>query len=223
MIEDITYKVCSKCGEEKPMTTEYYTFRKESGKFRNECKDCMKNYHKKYYVENKELLDKKNIEYYNNNREYLLDKMKDYREDNYDKIYAQKEKWRHNNQDKINKRQTELFKIRYNNDLIFRLQVLVRNNIKKGLKRNNLKKNSPTLSILGCSIEDFKKKIESQFQEGMSWDNYGIYGWHLDHIIPLSLAKTEEDVYRLNHYTNLQPLWAKDNLRKYNKLPEEIV
>ena len=52
MIEDITYKVCSKCGEEKPMTTEYYTFRKESGKFRNECKDCMKNYHKKYYVEN---------------------------------------------------------------------------------------------------------------------------------------------------------------------------
>ena len=54
--------------------------------------------------------------------------------------------------------------------------------------------------------------------EGMSWDNYGYYGWHIDHIIPLSFAKTEEETYKLCHYTNLQPLWANDNLTKGKKL-----
>jgi hypothetical protein len=52
----------------------------------------------------------------------------------------------------------------------------------------------------------------------MSWDNYGFYGWHIDHVIPLSSAKTEEEVYKLCHYTNLQPLWAEDNLKKGSKI-----
>jgi hypothetical protein len=63
-----------------------------------------------------------------------------------------------------------------------------------------------------------KKYIESKFKEGMSWDNYGVYGWHLDHIIPLSSAKNEEELKSLCHYTNLQPLWAFDNLSKFNKI-----
>jgi hypothetical protein len=84
------------------------------------------------------------------------------------------------------------------------------------IKRQGYKKNSKTQSILGCSYEEFKLFIESKFQEGMSWVNKGM--WHLDHIIPISSAKDEEEVYKLNHYKNFQPLWEIDNLLKSNKI-----
>jgi hypothetical protein len=74
------------------------------------------------------------------------------------------------------------------------------------------KKNTRTYKILGCTYDEFKLHIESKFEEWMNWDNYGRYngeenyGWHLDHIIPLSSVTTEEDIIRLNHYSNIQPL-----------------
>ena len=71
---------------------------------------------------------------------------------------------------------------------------------------------------MGCSIESLISHLESQFKDGMSWDNYGYYGWHIDHIIPLSSVSSEDEVYKLCHYTNLQPLWAEDNLKKSNKI-----
>ena len=74
------------------------------------------------------------------------------------------------------------------------------------------------MDIVGCSPTELREHIEKQFTDGMSWDNYGTYGWHLDHIIPLSTAETREDVFKLNHYTNLQPLWATDNLKKGKKI-----
>jgi hypothetical protein len=72
--------------------------------------------------------------------------------------------------------------------------------------------------MLGIDWIGFKFHIESKFQEGMSWENYG--QWHVDHIKPLSLATTEQKVMELNHYTNLQPLWAVDNIKKSNKYEE---
>jgi len=66
--------------------------------------------------------------------------------------------------------------------------------------------------LIGCSKEELKWHLEKQFKPGMTWDNYG--KWHVDHIIPLYTAKTEQEVYKLYHYTNLQPLWAEENLRK---------
>lgn len=80
------------------------------------------------------------------------------------------------------------------------------------------KYNNKTIDYLGCSIIDLKKHLESQFQPGMSWENYGLKGWHIDHIIPLASANTEEEIYGLFHYTNLQPLWAADNLKKSDKV-----
>ena len=70
--------------------------------------------------------------------------------------------------------------------------------------------------ILGCTIDEFKSYIESKFKKGMTFENYG--EWHLDHIIPLATAKTTEDVIKLCHYTNFQPLWAEDNLKKGAKI-----
>ena len=73
------------------------------------------------------------------------------------------------------------------------------------MKCKNWKKKSRSVDILGCSIEYFKSYIESKFDESMNWINYGIV-WDIDHIIPLSSAKTEEDIIELNHYKNLKPL-----------------
>jgi len=73
-----------------------------------------------------------------------------------------------------------------------------------------------TFDLVGCTPEFLRVYIESKFADGMSWDNYG--DWHIDHIIPLSSATNEEEIYKLCHYTNLQPLWAEDNLKKSNKI-----
>ena len=93
------------------------------------------------------------------------------------------------------------------------------------IKNNGFKKNTKTTIILGCSIEEFKLHLESKFEPWMNWDNHGKFTgnynetWQIDHIVPISSAKTEEEVLRLNNYTNFQPLCSKINLiDKFNKI-----
>jgi hypothetical protein len=81
--------------------------------------------------------------------------------------------------------------------------------------------NKRTEEILGCSYDFFKSYIESKFVNDMNWENQG--KWHYDHIKPISLAKTEEEVLLLNHYTNFQPLWQKDNLQKSDKWFDKVI
>ncbi len=102
----------------------------------------------------------------------------------------------------------------YKNNLKHRLGLLMRNRIKQILKNKNISKKNKTLIFLGCSPEELKLHIERQFKPGMTWENWKKAGWHIDHKIPLSLSKNEEDLKKLCHYTNLQPLWALDNLKK---------
>jgi hypothetical protein len=104
---------------------------------------------------------------------------------------------------------------RRNNDDIFRFKSNVRTLINSSFKRNksnNWKKKTKTENILGCKFDFFRNYIEKKFTKGMTFENYG--KWHLDHIKPLALAKNQEDVIMLNHYTNFQPLWASDNFKK---------
>ena len=82
-----------------------------------------------------------------------------------------------------------------------------------------------TLNLLGCSVEQLKSHLESQFKPGMNWDNHGKYGWHIDHIIPCAafdLSKPEEQRKCL-HYSNLQPLWAEENRAKSDKIISEDI
>lgn len=88
------------------------------------------------------------------------------------------------------------------------------------LKRKNCKKLKRTTEILGCSFEFFQEHIERQFVKGMNWDNKK--EWHIDHIVPLSSATTKEEVIALNHFTNLRPLFAKDNRAKGDKITHLI-
>ena len=88
--------------------------------------------------------------------------------------------------------------------------------IKEVLAYKNLDKCKTTLKYIGCTAKELKEHLESQFKEGMTWDNYGFYGWHIDHIRPISSfdLEDEEQMKQCFHYTNLQPLWAEENLKK---------
>lgn len=97
----------------------------------------------------------------------------------------------------------------------YKLKINLRRGVSKLFKRKDIRKKSKTEDILGISFEEFKQYIESLFQEGMSWENYG--EWHIDHKKPVSWANSEEELYELNHYTNLQPLWATENLSKKDR------
>lgn len=97
----------------------------------------------------------------------------------------------------------------------YKLQCLIRSRMDSILRQKSSKRSKTLNDIIGCTFEQLKSHIESQFQEGMTWDNHGQFGWHVDHKIPMASAESIEDVYRLSHYTNLQPLWWRDNLTKW--------
>ena len=108
---------------------------------------------------------------------------------------------------------------------LFNLKEKIRCLIKYSFKRNGFSKTSKTQQILGCTFEEFKQYLESKFESWMNWENRGLYngelnfGWDIDHIIPISSAKTDEDIIKLNHYTNLQPLCSYTNRYiKINKI-----
>jgi len=115
-------------------------------------------------------------------------------------------------------RQSKYHRERYKNNVNYKLQCILRCRLNKALKNNY--KTGSAVRDLGCSIEEFKGHIERLFQPGMFWHNHGIKGWHIDHIIPLSSFDLgdENQLKEACHYTNLQPLWCYDNLRKSNKI-----
>jgi len=114
------------------------------------------------------------------------------------------------------KRRSESRKIRRICDPSYKVQCHCRNRIRNALKASGLRRRGTTQSMLGCTVVFLKSHLESKFKDGMNWGNYGYYGWHIDHIKPLSSAKTIEEIEALCHYTNLQPLWANENLKKSN-------
>ena len=104
---------------------------------------------------------------------------------------------------------------RYKTDTNFRLACNLRRRLKHAIEGNY--KVGSAVRDLGCSIENLKCHLENQFQPGMSWENQG--QWHIDHIVPLSKfdLTNKEQLLKACHYTNLQPLWAKDNIAKGNR------
>lgn len=118
------------------------------------------------------------------------------------------------------KRRTKRNK-RYENDLLYKLKVLVRSRLLTSLKLSGFKKSHSTIKYLGCDYPTLKSHIETQFEPGMTWENHG--EWEIDHIIPLASANCEERVLQLAKYTNLQPLWKIENRQKFTKLPEDLI
>ena len=171
---------------------------KEKIKLKNRNYRLSTNYNKNYYSANKEKIIQKRKKYYILNKKKILAR---------DRIYCK------NNREKINNR----IKLKENTSEIFKLKKNTRALIRNSFSFIKSVKNSKTEQILGCTYNQFKKYIEDKFKSWMNWGNRGLYngklnyGWDLDHIIPISTAKTIEDVIALNHHTNFQPLCSKIN------------
>jgi hypothetical protein len=199
-------KICSKCGIEKEVC-EFYKHSKNPNIYRGQCKKCMNNSSAQYNSNNKEIISEKNKKFRLENPEINKEKCRNYRRNNPNHF----RKWVEKNREHRKK-----YILEYNSDPKNKVKNSLRSRINELL---NKKYNNPrTLDLIGCDYEFLLKHLEDKFTEGMNWDNYGYYGWHIDHIIPLSSAKTIEDIYKLYHYTNLQPLWGKDNMQKSNKI-----
>lgn len=166
-----------------------------------------------YHKNNKSKKSEYDRKRYEEKQEENKSRNKKYREDNPDKI----KQYYKDNKSELVKYHREYRKNRINTDPVFKLKVNIRSSIGLSFRNKGYSKKSKTYDILGCTFEEFKLHLESQFADWMSWDNQGLYngelcyGWDIDHIIPVSSAITEEDVIRLNHYTNLQPLCSKVN------------
>jgi len=155
-----------------------------------------------------------------NNQEKCKDYRKRYNEINKDKKKTAINIYRKQNIDKIRENRRLYERKKRQLDPLYRFSQAIRTRISQSLKVNGFPKNSNTEEILGCDFVFLKKYIENMFEEGMNWSNQG--KWHFDHIIPICTAKSEEEIVKLNHYTNLRPLWAIDNLRKGKKIPMNL-
>jgi len=145
---------------------------------------------------------------------------REYYKNNSESIGNQKKQYTKDNSEHISKRQTKYVKKRREVDESFRLTTNLRNRLRSYLKLIGIMSriSKSTYEMIGCTPQELRDYIETKFVDGMSWDNYGPIGWHIDHIIPLSSTKIKEEIIKLNHYTNLQPLWATDNLKKGSKI-----
>lgn len=223
LVRTMKTKICTKCGEEKLATLEFFGKHKQ-GKFglNPRCKVCRrlisakcyednKDYYDNYRIENKEQISQKRKKYYLNNKEKIQKSHKEYRDGKgKDKIKSRRQTKEY--KERRNLRRQE----RYSNDPAYRLEVLCRNRINFLLNGEN--KSKATLELIGCSGEELKKYLEKQFVDGMNWDNHG--DWHIDHIRPcasfdLSVPEQQQECF---HYTNLRPLWAEENIKKGAKL-----
>jgi len=217
--DGLTY-TCKSCSKE---------YRENNKERRNaqskEYRENNKERSKEYYLANKERIKEQRKEYYKNNKERRNAHSKEYRENNKERIKEYFKEYRENNKERIKeyfkeyrknnkKRTNEYIRERRKVDPLFKMSCNLRNRTSKAFKRKGYSKNTKTQEMLGVDWEVCKAHIERQFKKGMKWSNQG--EWHIDHIIPLASAKTEEGLKKLCHYSNLQPLWEADNLIKSN-------
>jgi hypothetical protein len=201
-------------------------------------KKYMKKYLKKYYQEHKEQrkdyrqkhreeIREWDRNFYQTHKEKRLIESKKYNKIHVREIKEYKVIWYKKNKERLTEKAkkyyqehkeevNQYYKNRRKIDINFRIKHYLRTRITKAL--DGICKSKITTKLLDCSIEQLRKHLESQFKLGMTWDNYG--KWHIDHVRPCAffdLSKPNEQKKCFN-YKNLQPLWAKDNLEKSNKI-----
>lgn len=192
-----------------------------------------KEYFSEYFVKNKERILKASADWAKRNPEKRKaiskrskEKHKDHNaivhkiwlEKNKERVRLKHKEWMQKNRESVNKKAVEYSKKRRLKDVNFKLKTSFRTAVARAIKFG-AKKSCPSIVYLGCSIPMARKHIESKWKPGMKWENHGIHGWHIDHIVPISSFDftKQSEVFEALHYTNLQPLWWNENLQKTNK------
>mgnify|MGYP003669399190 FL=1 len=191
--------------DRKKWWKEYYLKNKEAVKEKN----------KKWYWNNKEARDKQNKNWYWNNKERHNQKCKENYLKNIEHVTERMKK--HNSKPETKERVRKNWKKRYYTDVNFKLRGILRCRIAGALKGRN--KSASTMQLIGCTINELKKHLESKFEPWMNWENQGRGGWDIDHIIAMSKFDLSCPVqqHACCHYSNLQPLGHADNIKKGNK------
>lgn len=208
-------KLCSKCGEEKELEEFHKDSRLQSGRC-SQCKTCKGKYDKYYRHKNKDKLKAYFREHYNANKDRIQACNRERYRANKHLLAEYYRKYYQENRGKIREYKRKYKRERWASDPMFALKERCRARTRLALNGQGFSKNATTKDFLGCNYEELVQHLESLFTDGMSWANMG--HWHIDHIVPLASAETEEELLTLCHYTNLQPLWAEDNLKKGAKL-----
>uniref|UniRef100_A0A6C0HT43 Uncharacterized protein n=1 Tax=viral metagenome TaxID=1070528 RepID=A0A6C0HT43_9ZZZZ len=217
---DIGKKKCTQCNNEKPLEC-FSKFKRNKCGYRGNCKECENNKVYKGENENNKICIKCNIEKPIN--DFYLRKKNSNRYNNYCKKcdYEKQKNYRKNNKEELNLKNREQQKERLKTDIEFKIKRNLGRRLHHALN-NNLKK-LKTKELLDCSIEYFKNWISYQFEDWMSWENYG--EWQLDHVKPCAsfdMTKIEEqqDCF---HWKNYRPLSKKINISKSNKIDDELI
>ena len=169
---------------------------------------------KKYYLDHKEELKKYGRKYYKEHKLQFNETCRLWREKNKEKLKARYIEYNKKHRKRIQQKHNQYVTNRSKIDLSFKLSNSLRSRLCSVIKLNS--KTGSAVKDLGCTIKELKQYLEKQFQPEMTWENWSFRGWHIDHIIPLckfNLTKRKEFLKAV-HYTNLRPLWAKDNLSK---------
>ena len=225
-------KICNICKIKKNFE-DFYLNKRSSDGFRHTCKSCEIERSKKWQSDNKDNRYQYNKEFRENNKLYYQNYYKNLtpekKKENYEKYYkkddAEEKQRRKRYRESYKKRYNKLRNTRLKENPVLKLQQNFRNFIHNSFRKKNIVKNLKSQTILGCTFEEFKLYLESKFDPWMTWENYGLYngelnyGWDIDHIIPISNAKDEVEIIKLNNYQNLQPLCSFANRHlKSNKI-----
>jgi hypothetical protein len=213
-----TEKKCTKCKTIKPIET----FKKDR-RFKHEkgpwCKACVNLSAKQYYETHQEESIAKHKLWRKNNKEKVNAYARKYRKNNREATTVLEIRWRKKHPERVNEWRRKWDKKRRQN-LQQRLSESMSASILRSIRTG--KNNRHWEMLVDYTLEKLMSYLEKQFTDGMSWQNYGKRGWNIDHIIPKSVFNYEkpedDDFKRCWSLKNLQPLWAKDNIRKSNKL-----
>lgn len=178
-------------------------------------KQKIQQYKRVYATENSASIKQYSLEYYKINADAAKERAKIWRAGNPDRRLENNRRWARENPEKsadCSRRN----KARRMQNPVTAFVERVRSLVAASIRNRGYTKRSKSHEILGCDWGFFKEHIERQFLKGMAWDKMGCE-IHIDHVVPLATAATEADVIALNHYTNLRPMWAKDNLQKSDK------
>lgn len=186
-------------------------------KYRETHKDQIRAMHKSWRDRNREHLNEKARDKYKENPQSFKERKDRYVESHREQYKESNKRYKAENRQKC----TDYERNKRQSDPVYRFRTSVRCLIWGYAKKKGYSGSKKVWEMVGCDFESFLAYIQSQFEEGMTLENYG-HGegcWNIDHIIPISTAKTDEDIERINHYTNLRPMWSSDNYKRPRKMP----